>query len=293
MNRFNFSKDYKCNEQLRKSFFELAINVFGISFESWYQKGFWSNRYIPYSYEERGKVISNVSVNLIDLIINGEKKRAIQIGTVMTHPEYRKRGLSARLMNKVLEEYEDRYDFMYLFANHSVLDFYPKFGYKSVNEYLFSMEFSTNQSEYTAIRKLHGHISEDLSFIYQFASDRVPVSQLFGTENTQGILMFYCMNVFYNDIYYLEREGVIVIFKKTDKQIDIYDIISKRDINIEEILTKIADIHTNKIIFHYTPDYKGVHIDSKMFKGEEVLFVKTNGKVDVPIRVKHPLTSQA
>lgn len=40
-------------------------------------------------------------------------------------------------MNKVLEEYENKYDYMYLFANESVLDFYHKFGFKPVEEHLF------------------------------------------------------------------------------------------------------------------------------------------------------------
>jgi predicted GNAT family N-acyltransferase len=47
---------------------------------------------------------------------------------VTTHPDYRGKGLSARLVNKVLEEYENKYDYMYLFANESVLDFHLKFG---------------------------------------------------------------------------------------------------------------------------------------------------------------------
>ena len=73
--------------------------------------------------------------------------------------------------------------------------------------------------------------------------------------------MFHCMYVFNNDIYYLEREDVIVIYKKGNKQIDIFDIISKKEININDILSKITDRDTNKIVFHYTPDYKGIHTE--------------------------------
>lgn len=287
-------KDYKNNENLRKSFNELATMVFGIDFEDWYQKGFWSNRYIPFSYIDRGKVVANVSVNVLDLIINSEKKRALQIGTVMTHPDYRNQGLSASLMNKVLEEYENNYDFMYLLANQSVLNFYPKFGFKSVNEYQFSMDFVSSESDdRMVIRKLNGKNTEDLHYIYQFATERVPVSKLFGTDHTQGILMFYCLYVFYNDIYYLEQEDAIVIYKKENQKIDIFDIISKKEVNIEEILKKIAYRDTKKIVFHYTPDYKGIDIKSNIFNANEVLFVKTSSNNYFPLQIKHPLTSQA
>ena len=293
LNELYFIKGYKDNENLRKSFNELATMVFGINFEEWYQKGFWNNRYIPFSYMYGGKVVANVSVNVLDLVIDGEKKSSIQIGTVMTHPDYRKQGLSASLMNKVLDEYENKYDFMYLFANQSVLDFYPKFGFKSVNENHYSMKYSPSSLASSGIRQLDCNNEEDINFIYKFASERVSVSKLFGTKNTQSILMFYCMYVFNNDIYYLEREDVIVIYKMENKQMDIFDIISKKDIKIDDILSKITNGDTTKIVFHYTPDYKGINTESNIFNGSDVLFVRANGNNRFPIQIKHPLTSQA
>ena len=34
-------KNYKDNDALRKSFNELAMKTFDISFEDWYQNGYW------------------------------------------------------------------------------------------------------------------------------------------------------------------------------------------------------------------------------------------------------------
>lgn len=291
MQELIFTKDYKTNEALRKSFFELATNTFGLSFENWYQIGGWSERYIPFSFVEGDKVIANVSVNILELIINGEKKKAIQIGTVMTHPEYRRRGLSASLMNKVLEEYENKYDFMYLFANKTVLDFYPKFGFKAVEEHLFSMDFTPSQFEHTGIRKLNVSQADDLRFINKFATERLPVSQRFGTDCTQGILMYYCLNVFSEDIYYLESENAIAIYKKENNHMDIFDIINIKEAKIQDILTKIAGRDIEKITFHYTPDYKGIDIKSDI--SHSGLFVRTTGENLYPVQVKHPITSIA
>ncbi|WP_078551998.1 GNAT family N-acetyltransferase [Bacillus alkalicellulosilyticus] len=293
MTGLTFYQGYKDNENLRTSFNELATLVFGLNFEEWYKKGYWNNRYIPFSYAEGDKVIANVSVNLLDFVIQGEEKKAIQIGTVMTHPEYRNRGLSAALMNKVFEEYKDSYDFMYLFANPSVLDFYPKFGFQAVDEYQFSMEYSPSKPVPTAIRKLDTSNTDDLTFIYHIASERFPVSKRFGTINTQGILMFYSIYVFADDIYFIEDEEAIVIYKVDGKQIDIFDIVSKREVYIENILSKITTSETTKIVFHYTPDYKGIETQSKIVKGDDVLFVKTTGHNHFPSQVKHPMTSQA
>jgi predicted N-acetyltransferase YhbS len=293
MTELTFHKAYKDNHQLRNSFNELATLVFGLNFEDWYQHGYWNDRYIPFSYVDKDKVVANVSVNLLDFIIEGNKKRAIQIGTVMTHPEYRNKGLSASLMNKVLEEYENEYDYMYLFANQNVLEFYPKFGFKQVKEYQFSMDYSSTQTDLSHIRKLDGRSKDDLGFIYHFALERVPVSKRFGTARTQGLLMFYCIYVFTNHIYYLEEEEAIVIFTQEDDRLDIYDIVSKKAVNIENILSRISTTDTKRIVFHYTPDYEGFNTQNAIFNGDEVLFVKTSGSNEFPIQVKHPITSQA
>jgi GNAT superfamily N-acetyltransferase len=295
MEELRFVKDYKVDDRLRASFFELANEIFGLNFKEWYEKGYWGNQYIPFSYADGNKVVSNVSVNVIDFIIQGKKKKynALQIGTVMTHPDYRNRGLSTRLMNKVLEEYKDQYDFMYLFANESVLDFYPKFGFTEVDEYQFSMEYTVDKAVAGGIRKLDVAKKEDLDLIFQFVNERIPVSKIFATGNSQSITMYHCVDVFNQDIYYLEQENVIVIFQKMENKIDIFDIIGKREINIEAILTKIADKGLTKICFHYTPDYKGLEFESNLLKREGALFVRANNEHLFPVQVKHPITSEA
>ena len=56
-------KNYRDNAALRESFNKLAEKVFGLSFENWYQNGFWKDNYIPYSAVIDGEVVANVSVN--------------------------------------------------------------------------------------------------------------------------------------------------------------------------------------------------------------------------------------
>lgn len=293
MSQLRFKKDYKHNDTFRKSYSELSHLTFGIEFEEYYQKGFWSDGYVPFSYIYQDKVIANVSVNLLNFVIQGQKRKALQIGTVMTHPDFQKRGLSTNLMNSVLAEYSDAYDFMYLFANKDVLDFYPKFGFKTFQEYIFFMNFAVNRKPSRNLRKLDITNNKDINFIYEFVSTRIPVSDTFSTLNSEGVFMFYCLNVFPQNIYYLADEDVIVVFMQEEKTLHLYDIVSKKEIDIEPILTKISDLFTEKIIFHYTPSYKNLQIQSKPFIGNEVLFVKTFKNNSFPQNIKHQLMSQA
>ena len=81
--------------EIRESFFRLAQKVFGLSFREWYEAGFWSERYIPYTLAHNGRAAANVSVNRMQFSWQGRVRQYIQLGTVMTDPEYRGRGWRA------------------------------------------------------------------------------------------------------------------------------------------------------------------------------------------------------
>jgi len=293
MEELYFVKDYKQDNLLRQSFSELAISVFGISFEEWYIKGFWNDRYIPYSFHDNGKIIANVSVNLVDLIIAGKEKKAVQIGTVMTHPDYRNRGLSRSLLEKVLAEYEGEKDVIYLFANNEVVDFYPKFGFEEVDEEEFYMAYTHKQTVSATIRKLDGKVIEELRFIESAARKRKPLSQMFSTEGTWGILLFYCLNVFHEQIYYIEEDEIIVIYEIEGNKLHLYDVIASHTVVIENLLTKIANSDTTEVIFHFTPKNPSALSRRRLSKDDGVLFARATEDHVYPINMSHPIMTKA
>ena len=145
---YKIVKDYRDNAVLRHSFNELAKKTFGLDFEDWYQNGFWNDHYNPYSIVEDNRVLANVSVNKTDMILNETKpteqrtlKHFLQLGTVMTEESCRNRGYIRILMEQIEKDYTKQ-DGIYLFANDSVLSFYPKFGFNKALEYQYSKEIS-------------------------------------------------------------------------------------------------------------------------------------------------------
>ncbi len=131
---FIIEKKIRDNQNLRQSFNQLAMQTWGFDFEDWYQNGYWGESYIPYVLVHKGRVAANVSVNLMTFAGPDGLHRYIQLGTVMTAPEYRRQGLCRRLMEEVHRDFEGKTEGFYLFANDSVLDFYPRFGYRAVKE---------------------------------------------------------------------------------------------------------------------------------------------------------------
>jgi GNAT superfamily N-acetyltransferase len=287
-----FMKNYQANLDLRKSFNDLAHRTFGIDFETWYSHGFWTEKYQPYSFVVDGKVVANVSVNLLNLVIDQETVQAVQIGTVMTDPNYRGQGLSRTLIEKVLADFSD-ISIFYLFANQSVLEFYPKFGFAPMDQIQFSMDYRYNRESIilTKIRSLDGHNPQDLNFIYQLALKRQHLSQVFTTSSSAELLMFYCCYVFPNDLYFLEEEEAVVIYQIEEATLHLFDIVSTRKLPIHEIVGKIANETINEVIFHF-------HLEEPTLKSQpyhdgNVLFIKNNSHINLAGGIKHPMTSQA
>lgn len=278
MSDYQFINDYKNNETYKESFTELAKMIFEIDFKKWYEKGCWNDNYICYSYVDGDKVIANASITKMTVVSNGKEYKAIQVGTVMTHPDYRNQGLSGKLMNHIIEKYENEYDFIYLFANESVLDFYPKFGFVKVQESSFSLNVSdlkkrSDKTHY--LRKLDTNNSNDFQMMEEFSVERIPVSSIFGVKNNESLLMFYFILAFNDAIYYIEEDDVIVMYKQEDHHLHIFDIISKKRVELDSILNHIVSADTEIIHFHFTPDYDNKNIRTEFItESDDTLFVR-------------------
>lgn len=117
---------YMRDDAMRHAFNELTKKTFCFDFEYWVTGGYFEGDYIPYSFYENRKIISNVSANFMCFLQNGVKKNYIQIGTVMTDESYRNQELAKKLMDYVITQYKNLCNGFYLFANLDALGFYQK-----------------------------------------------------------------------------------------------------------------------------------------------------------------------
>ena len=199
MEQFKFISNYMNDDKYRKSFNELAIKTFCLDFDEWFRKGFLDENYINYSFLCGEKIVANVSINKFNIIYNGKLKKAIQLGTVMTDKNYRNKGLIRKLMDIILKEYED-YDLIYLLANNTVLDFYPKLGFKRVIEGKYEMDArEINELELynDNIIKLDLENEEHKRIIEKLIKNRVPISQKLGIIKDYWPLYIYCNYEFF------------------------------------------------------------------------------------------------
>ncbi|MBQ7775007.1 MAG: GNAT family N-acetyltransferase [Lachnospiraceae bacterium] len=225
--------NYRKDEVLRRSFNELAGKTFGLNFEPWYQRGFWGENYNPYSIVLDGKVVANVSVNKTDMVINGEVKHFLQLGTVMTDEAYRNRGLSRCIMEQIMADYENKMDGMYLFGNDNVLEFYPKFGFVPAKEYLYTKKVA-NTGE-CRLEKIVMDNEQAWKLLVEAIKGSTFPYKMYMINNPE-LIMFYVSSFMKESVYYHKDSDTYVIAEVEGENLFIHNVFSGRVQDLETVI---------------------------------------------------------
>lgn len=275
-------KDYKLvigegrDDHFRKSFNALTRRTFGFDFEQWYQGGYWKNQYIPYSLMDDDKVVSNVSVNIMKMEILGTTHPLIQLGTVMTDPAYQKQGLLRVLLERVLEQWQNKCDFIYLFANDSVLDFYPKFGFCSLNQYQCSKEINRSRpdeyiTELNCVKKLNMDAQKDRALVYKKAASAAATALVSMLGNAE-LILFYGTLFMKDNVYYIPEQDAVVIAACEADTLELFGVFADREIPLDTILGYLNHASVKQVKLHFTPKDTDSYTLTPLV-GEDTLFI--------------------
>ena len=215
---YTLVKQVRDNAPLRESFFALARRVFGLSFEEWHRAGWWTDRYVPYTMVYRdGSAAANVSVNRIDTVWRGEALRLVQLGTVMTAPAHRGKGLARSLMEAVLDDWGHTCDGVYLYANGTVLEFYPKFGFVPAREHVCTLPLPARGAAPAegGFARLDMDTQAGRALLLRCYERSNPFSALPMLDNP-GLLMFYCSGFLKDCVYYSSAYDLACVATEED-----------------------------------------------------------------------------
>lgn len=234
------------NESLRQSFNRLAERTFGLSFETWHQMGYWSDCYIPYSFVYDGEIIANVSVNRMMHWWDGRMRPLIQLGTVMTDESFRRQGLIRSLMEEIERDFQGKAEGVYLFANDSVLDFYPKFGFRRAEEYCYE-RLITKDSEGRKREEENG--------------------------GNLGLYMFYLSDFMKENVYYIPKLDAYAVAEIQGATLFLQGVLSRRPVSLEEAEAAFAN-GIDKIVLGFVPDDRSRYVCREHKEEDTTLFVK-------------------
>lgn len=87
--------------------------------------------------------------------------------------------------------------------------------------------------------KLDLENEEQKNIIKRLAENRVPISQELGIVNNSSILNLYCNYEFREDLYYIKEEDTIIILRRENNVVNIFDILNAYDFDLDNIISKI------------------------------------------------------
>lgn len=268
--KYRFIKNYREDTNLRNSFNQLTKKNYGFNFEAWYNAGFWGDSYIPYSLCDGDRVIANVSVNIMEFKFGEVEKKYIQLGTVMTDIDYRNQGLSRFLMEKVMEDWKNKTDGIYLFANDSVLDFYPKFGFIPIKEFQYYKEVDQMGHERNA-HPIDLTTQDSLNTFADIIKHSVS-NGAFVMQNKLTLLMFYATSFMKNSVYYMKEQDAYVIAELDEHSLLIHEIIADHIIDLGSIFQAFgSDI--KKVSLGFTPLCTDSYLKAEVNEEDTTLFV--------------------
>ena len=265
---FCIEKNYRNNDALRASFNRLAEKTFGINFENWYKNGFWKDNYIPYSVVIDGEVVSNVSVNACNMNYKGQIVKLIQLGTIMTDDDYRGNGYARALMEEVIKDYDGQVDGIYLFANDSVLEFYPKFGFREAKEYQFTKEVTISGKCKAQNVPLRDKI--DFDRIVDILDTKKQNAQLYMVNNS-GLYMFYLSQFMTENLFYIEECNSYAIAEIEEDTLILHTIIGNGA--VDEVIRAFGS-QVKKVILCFTPNDARGFEKSELHEEDTIFFVK-------------------
>lgn len=280
---YQYRKGYQTDSDLMKSYFEFTESVFRFSLADWKQAGKWDEKYVPHSLVADGRVIANASASIMELQILGKTIPAVQLGSVGVLSEYRGSGLSRVIMEKILEEYR-HIPVIFLFANHKVLDFYPKFGFRRVDEIIPQIYVPQAVAQTGEAVKIDLE-SADLN---RLLKAKLQHSAVVDARGNSQVYWYHLMYNYRDRLYYIKERDVVLIAKYQDDCVVISDILSAAPVTLDELAGYIIKPGINRVRFDFTPDWLVQDYDTIPNEGE-VMYVYGDFPQDIDF--KFPVTA--
>ncbi|ABF87319.1 acetyltransferase, GNAT family [Myxococcus xanthus DK 1622] len=236
---------------LHAAFCDYVSRVFTrADFRRWTQWGEWNDDYRTFAVVDDGRVLANASVMRMRLLLEGREVTGYQLGAVGSLPSERGRGLARAVMNAALAHCGDAP--VLLFANKSVLEFYPRFGFEPRRQTLFSASHVARPGE-TAAPQLDVAEADVRARLRMLSDEGLPVTERFGARGTAAIASWYAANGFARPLRALSDDAW-VFTEVEGETLFIDDIFARAPFDLRAALPRLIDRPISSIQFGFTPE---------------------------------------
>lgn len=252
---------------LLAAFDDLLGDVFGLSLAAWRERGAWTSDYTAYALEEGGVLLANASVYRAVLRSGGRDQTAYQVGAVATRPSWRGQGLARLVMQSILDQHGGQPFF--LFANDSVLDFYPRFGFNRVEDYTPCLRRSLR-----AARPGMVPLAADDPSAAKILSDRAVFSDLLDCPSALPVHWFHYLYEYPGCTFYIPSLGVLLAARQEGSVLTLMDVVACEALSFDQLAPYLDFGGVEEIRFGFNPDWLDVSYDLAGPPPDSTLFVR-------------------
>jgi predicted N-acetyltransferase YhbS len=254
------------------------------TFSDWAARGGWGDGYDVFAMVVDDQIVSTVGRTTMRYVINGEARNGYQLGAVATHPDHRNRGLARLLMEKVLSELDTPDQPVILFANPSVLDLYPRFGFRRLAQTDFFGHFDLRPAG-TLAPSLDLASPTDRAWLSDHCARASAIGQRFAARDYYPPLLF-ALTRRPRTVFRLDSFGAVVIAQQDGDRLLIEDLLATRPFSLTDALPHVCSQPVRMIEFGFHPETWCPDAESKAFDDDgSTLFVRgAAAEVKEPVR---------
>lgn len=235
------------------AFHDYVARVFPrVSFRRWAGYGGWQEDYRVFALLDANRIVASASLTRMEITLQGRAMQGWQLGAVGTDPDYRRRGLQQRVMQHVLAQTHAE-DFVFLFANEDVLDFYPRFGFRREREHVFTAQHRAHPAG-PPLHVLAPEDHADRALIARIAARAEPTTALFGARQYGTILLWYVCNFHGEHVHYLPEHDALIVAEQAGSTLVMYDVLARTSFDLMPHLPRLISAPIERLEFFYSPE---------------------------------------
>jgi predicted N-acetyltransferase YhbS len=267
-------------------FFGFVASIFegGRTFSAWGARGGWVDGYDVFAVVVDDHVVSTVGRQSMRYVINGKERNGYQLGAVATHADHRNRGLARLLMDKVLGDLDAPDQPVILFANSSVLNFYPRFGFRRFAQSSFFGHIGVHPAG-TLAPRLDLASPTDRAWLADHCARAGAIGRGFSARDYYPTLLFHLTRQ-PRIAFRLDSFGAVVIVQQDGDRLLIEDLLATRPFGLTGALPHVCAKPVRTLEFGFDPEAWWPNAESQSLDdGGSPLFARGAAlEVEEPIR---------
>lgn len=221
-----------------------------VDFRRWDERGGWNDDFEAWLLEQDGEVVASVGLTRMRLVVGGEERNGCQLGAVAAHPARRGLGHSRVLLDAVLAQIDADACPALLFANESVLAFYPRFGFRPVAQQRFAAEAVVLPAAAAPLCDVADATARER--LADLCHDAPANDSAFGARDYFTALLWHLT---YRPIRacWLDEGHAIAAVERRDDVLVLHDLVARRPFNLAAALPSLIDAPVSRIEFGFAP----------------------------------------